>query len=113
MKLLFDQNISFRIVAKLDERFKDSKQVRQVGLEDSEDIFIWKFALEEGFNVVTFDSDFYDISLINGCLPKIVWLRGGNKTTLEIAQIITTYHDIIQDFDHKPDQTEKACLEIE
>lgn len=113
MKLLFDQNISFRITAKLDERFKDSKQVRQVGLEDSEDTLIWKFALQEGFTVVTFDSDFYDISLINGCPPKIIWLRSGNKTTQEIAQIITSYHDIIQDFIYNPDQAEKACLEIE
>jgi predicted nuclease of predicted toxin-antitoxin system len=44
MKLLFDQNISFRIIAKLDDRFEGSKQVRQVYLEDSNDMEIWEFA---------------------------------------------------------------------
>ena len=41
MKLLFDQNISHRIVSKLDERFLESKQVRHVSLEDSNDLEIW------------------------------------------------------------------------
>jgi predicted nuclease of predicted toxin-antitoxin system len=44
MKLLFDQNISFRIVNKLYGQFKDCKHVFDVGLLDSEDSDIWLFA---------------------------------------------------------------------
>lgn len=43
MKLLFDQNISFRIVNKIQDIFP-SGQVRELGLENSKDLEIWKFA---------------------------------------------------------------------
>ena len=41
MKLLFDQNISFRILKLLPENFSKSNQVRIVGLEGKKDIEIW------------------------------------------------------------------------
>jgi len=44
MKLLFDQNISFRIIEKISNLFPESKQVRQIGLEDCKDFEIWEFA---------------------------------------------------------------------
>jgi predicted nuclease of predicted toxin-antitoxin system len=37
MKLLFDQNISFRIVNKLIDSFPDCKHVSHVGLMNSDD----------------------------------------------------------------------------
>ena len=46
MKLLFDQNISFRIISKIATHFPDAKQVRQIGIEDYSDLEIWKFAKE-------------------------------------------------------------------
>lgn len=109
MKLLFDQNISHRITTRLDYRFKDCQQVRHVGLEDSSDKKIWEYAKEHHFSIVTFDADFYDISLINGCPPKIIWLRGGNMTTTEIATLIDSFFETISEF---LINTEQACLEI-
>jgi predicted nuclease of predicted toxin-antitoxin system len=44
MKLLFDQNISFRIEKKLNINFQFSKHVSNIGLKDADDIEIWKFA---------------------------------------------------------------------
>jgi len=38
MKLLFDQNISFRLIKQITDLFPDSKQVRELGLENSTDI---------------------------------------------------------------------------
>lgn len=78
MKLLFDQNISFRIVKKLEDVFPEAKQVAQLNLYNSSDIEIWNFAKENDFAIVTFDSDFIDISTLKGHPPKIVWLRYGN-----------------------------------
>jgi predicted nuclease of predicted toxin-antitoxin system len=40
MKLLFDQNISFRILSKINIKFSGSEQVRHLGLEDKPDIGI-------------------------------------------------------------------------
>jgi len=47
MKLLFDQNISFRIVSRIVQRFPDSKHVSDVGLAGAEDPDIWQFAKNE------------------------------------------------------------------
>jgi len=44
MKLLFDQNISFRLVKRIDNLFPESKQVKEHGLENSTEIEIFEFA---------------------------------------------------------------------
>ncbi len=88
MKLLFDQNISFRIVNKIQSIFIDTNHVKAIGLEDSSDIEIWNYAKANGFAIVTFDADFADIANIKGCPPKIIWLRTGNTTTNNIIEIL-------------------------
>ncbi|HYG38090.1 MAG TPA: DUF5615 family PIN-like protein [Cytophagales bacterium] len=52
MKLLFDQNISFRILNLIGDSFSGSKQVRELGLEDSSDAEIFEFARINDFSVV-------------------------------------------------------------
>lgn len=37
MKLLFDQNISFRLIRKIADVFPEAKQVRELGLENFTD----------------------------------------------------------------------------
>lgn len=112
MKLLFDQNISFRILSKIKVNFPDAKQVRQLGIENYSDIDIWKFAKENEFTIVTFDADFYDLSNFKGFPPKIIWLRFGNTKTDIIADIINSRNLIIKDFVSSPAYSEIACLEI-
>ena len=109
IKLLFDQNISYRILNRLPEMFSESKQVRTADLENQDDIVIWRYAKKEGYTIVTFDADFYDISLIKGFPPQIVWLRTGNLTTLEIAEKIIAYYPYILDFIKNSSQ---SCIEI-
>ncbi len=72
MKLLFDQNISFRITKKITDFFPECTHVSDCGLNDGEDPQIWEFAKKNHFTIVTFDSDFFDISIINGHPPKII-----------------------------------------
>ena len=88
MNLLFDQNISFRITKQLIDHFPKCKHVSECGLQNSEDTDIWKYAKINNYSIVTFDSDFYDISVINGHPPKIIWIRTGNLTTDEIADLL-------------------------
>jgi predicted nuclease of predicted toxin-antitoxin system len=113
MRLLFDQNISFRIVNKLINDFPECMHVSDVGLMNCEDSDIWAFALNHNYIIVTFDSDFYDISLISGSPPKIIWFRTGNSTTSEIAQMLITNRNAIFDFINNPELVDIACLEIE
>lgn len=55
MKLLFDQNISFRILKKITEYFPEANQVRSLGLENKSDLEIWRFSKENNFSIVTFE----------------------------------------------------------
>jgi predicted nuclease of predicted toxin-antitoxin system len=66
MKLLFDQNISHRIIHKLKSIFPGCTQVRLEGLENATDTNIWNYAKKYGFSIVTFDADFYDLATLNG-----------------------------------------------
>jgi predicted nuclease of predicted toxin-antitoxin system len=109
IKLLFDQNISFRILRHLPDVFLNSQQVRTVGLENATDLEIWDYARNNGFTIVTFDADFYDINLVKGHPPKIVWLRTGNTTTAGIAECMFANWLKISAF---IDDQEQSCLEI-
>jgi len=98
LKLLFDQNISPKIVKHINENFPGSKQVRQVNLEDASDDDIFTFARTNDFTIVTFDSDFVDLNTVNGVPPKVIWLRTGNMTTKLIEGLIDKSVLIIRDF---------------
>lgn len=113
MKLLFDQNISFRIIKKLTDQFPECKHVSDCGLQDSEDMYIWEFAKAHKYTIVTFDSDFYDISLMNAHPPKIIWIRIGNQTTDELVKLLILKKASIDRFLYDKDYKQVSCLEIE
>jgi predicted nuclease of predicted toxin-antitoxin system len=108
MKLLFDQNISFRIINRISDIFPDSKQVRELGLENSKDVQIFEFAKKNNYTIVTFDSDFCDLVTIRGFPPKIIWLRTGNSTTNKLESLIRKNKELIQIFLSE----NYGCLEI-
>ena len=113
MRLLFDQNISYRITKKIQAYFPDCQHVSDCGLMDCEDPEIWIYAKDNDFAIVTFDSDFYDISLINGHPPKIIWIREGNLSNNELAQLIIKNYDLIKIFLEDESSKDIACFEIE
>ncbi|MDN3585534.1 DUF5615 family PIN-like protein [Pedobacter aquatilis] len=110
MKLLFDQNISHRIIKLLEADFLDCNQVRRLKLENKSDKEIWSFASENDYVVVTFDADFYEFSNLYGHPPKIIWLRFGNNTTSGIAQAFVEKKQFIYEFIK---QDEFSCLELQ
>ena len=46
MKLLFDQNLSFKLVSSVKSTFPGSKHIRDFGLTHEDDEPIWTFAAE-------------------------------------------------------------------
>lgn len=78
MKLLFDQNLSPRLVDLLFDVFPASTHVQFAGLDCSSDEAIWKFALAHDFTIVTKDSDFQERSQVTRPAPCVVWIRRGN-----------------------------------
>lgn len=112
MKLLFDQNISFRILGLVANNYPLSIQVRVAGLENKSDLEIWQFAKANAFTIVTFDSDFYDITLLKGHPPKIIWLRSGNTNTKNLAAILIRKKDTIAEFITSEKFKNLGCLEL-
>lgn len=110
MKLLFDQNISFRIIKNLSAVFPDSSQVRIINLENASDVDIWNYAKEHDFCIVTFDSDFNDLSNLYGYPPKVLWLRSQNQTTQNVDRLLRQkFQDIVSFLKNESDF---GCLEI-
>ena len=98
MRLLFDENISRRLVNELADLFPGSTHVTAVGLEQTADRHVWQFAGDHGFVIVSKDSDFNDLAFMHGPPPKVVWLRLGNATTDDIAAVLTAAADNIDAF---------------
>ena len=88
MKLLFDENLSPRLVVSLAAAYSASVHVRNVGLRGAEDHRIWDYARAEQFAVVSKDSDFRDRSYVQGFPPKIIWLDVGNAGTAAITELL-------------------------
>lgn len=72
MNLLFDQNLSPRLVASLADAFPNSAHVRDVGLGRADDESVWRYAAENSLTIVSKDSDFHQLSFLRGHPPKIV-----------------------------------------
>lgn len=109
MRLLFDQNISHKIIKLLERDFPNSRQVRHVDLENASDSVIFDFARNQGFTIVTFDSDFVDLNVVKGIPPKIIWLKTGKLTTKNISNLISSQIANIQKFINSK---EREILEI-
>ena len=57
MKLLFDQNLSFRLARNLEDAFPGSGQVRLLGLARADDSEVWDYAQVNGFTIVSKDAE--------------------------------------------------------
>jgi predicted nuclease of predicted toxin-antitoxin system len=108
MKLLFDQNLSFKLCRSLADLFPDSAQVRRAGLAEADDRTIWNYAAAHGFILVSFDADFVEMATLHGSPPKLIWLRRGNQPTGAIEATLREHAGAITAFE----QDDAVCLEI-
>ncbi len=104
MKLLFDENLSSRLPARVADTFPDSDHVLALGLGNSTDDAIWRHAGQHGFSIVSKDSDFRALSVLRGAPPKVILLSVGNAGTREIEELLIATADIIREFDQNPDE---------
>ena len=95
MKLLLDENLSHRLVSRLEEAFPGTASVYYVGLDGQPDTAIWDYAVEHGFVIVSKDDDFRQMSFLQGHPPKVVWLVVGNAGTAPIADLLLRNQDLI------------------
>jgi predicted nuclease of predicted toxin-antitoxin system len=109
MKLLFDQNLSFKLCHRLADLFPESNQIRLLGLAEAPDGTIWEYAKTNNFILVSQDADFADMAGLYGPPPKLIWLRCGNQTTGVVESRLRNHAEALAAFEH--DESE-ACWEI-
>ena len=108
MKLLFDENLSHRLVGILADEFPSCAHVRNIGLRAAEDGQIWDHARKQGLVIVSKDTDFRERSYVEGFPPKIIWLDVGNAGTVAIAELLRCERGRIDRFEKQ----EEASLLI-
>jgi predicted nuclease of predicted toxin-antitoxin system len=108
VKLLFDENVSHKLVGILAHEFPGSAHVRDVGLRAAADGQIWDHARTRDLMIVSKDTDFRERSYIEGFPPKTIWLDVGNAGTLAIAELLRRERGRIDRFEKQ----EEASLLI-
>jgi predicted nuclease of predicted toxin-antitoxin system len=71
--------------------YPGSTHVRRVGLGSAPDDAAWEYARNGGFLITSKDADFHQRRFVYGAPPKVVWVRRGNCSTLEIEEILRSY----------------------
>lgn len=109
MMQLLDENLSCRLVPFLQIEFPESTQVTLVGLEQADDLTIWRYAKENGYVIVTRDADFEELSAIHGAPPPVIWIRIPNQAKSAVLKLLLKHWELLQEI-----LQEKgiACIEL-
>jgi predicted nuclease of predicted toxin-antitoxin system len=87
VRLLFDENLSARLVGLLADAYSGSAHLEHAGLLGAADAAVWAHAAAGGYVPVTKDEDFQRLSVVRGQPPKVVWVRLGNCATADVARL--------------------------
>jgi len=98
VKLLFDENLSPKLVQLLADDFSGSVHVHDIGLGGADDKTIWRHAADNGFLIVSKDSDFHGWGTLYGFPPKVIWLWTENYSTGKIASLLRSNAAFIAEF---------------
>lgn len=107
MKLLFDENLSRKLVSQLAELYPSSTYVADFRIStccsNRIDRKVWEFAQREKFIVVSTDADFYELAMVLGPPPKVIWLRRWKHPTRDAERILRREAVRITEFAADPD----------
>lgn len=110
MKILLDQNLSSVLCDRLRNIFPELTHVKSHNLQTATDTMIWEFSKDNSYTIVTKDSDFNEIAIVNGFPPKLIWIKKGNCSTKVIENLLIDNFQRINNF---ISDTENAILIID
>ena len=97
IRLIADENISWRIKKLLPQwDILPANEIKKG--QRLSDVYIWKYAKEKQFTILTFDEDFTEIQNLLSFPPKIIWLRTGNIGTEQICNKLISLEEEIDSF---------------
>jgi predicted nuclease of predicted toxin-antitoxin system len=98
MKLLLDENISWRIAKYIENYFDEIIHVTSVHNHRLNDLEIWLYAKENNLTILTFDEDFRSFASYFGFPPKVILLKTGNVSKLVLKDKLILNIDSIIEF---------------
>ena len=102
MSLLFDENLSHRLIRRLEAAYPRSEHVELVGLKGQVDLEVWEYAARHDATIVSKDNGFRQLSFLRGHPPKVIWLSVGNAGTDAIAELLEANRERVQTFLAEP-----------
>jgi predicted nuclease of predicted toxin-antitoxin system len=108
VRLLFDEPLSEALCKMLADIYPGSLHVRLLGESGAADTVVWGLARTHSCVLVSKDEDFVRLAVLQSQL-KFVWIRRGNCTTREIAELLRRCHDDVVRFS---EQDETTVLEL-
>ena len=99
MKLLFDQNLSPKLVKRLADLYPGAAHLDPLGMGQADDTVVWNYAKANDFAIVTKDEDYDLLGVAWGHPPKVIWLQLGNCTTNQVEAAIRSHTIDIQAFE--------------
>ena len=110
MRLLLDENISWRLAAYLRPHCAAVLHVRGIQLDNSPDTSIWHHAKQHGYDVITKDEDFLRLVLAEGFPPRVVAVQNAQVPVAKLAQFLLARLPQIGSF--LGEQTEFGLLQL-
>lgn len=99
MKLLLDENLSWRMIKKLTPFFEEVVHASELKIiQPANDISIWNYAKKNGFTILSKDDDFEKIVLLRKAPPKLIYLKTYNLDTKKLVDLILENKEKIIEF---------------
>ena len=98
VRLLLDENLSERLLPRLDDLFPGSTHVRNLGKGGATDHSVWEIARTGEFILASRDEDFVTLSILRGAPPKVIWLDIGNARNATIESLLRSRANDIDRF---------------
>jgi predicted nuclease of predicted toxin-antitoxin system len=98
LKLLLDEHLPASLKRRLRDVLPDITHVGEAELIHVEDAEIWEFAQAHELTIVTKDEDYWQLSLLRGYPPKVIWLRLGNCSVHELESCFRVNLERIEAF---------------
>ena len=111
MKLLFDHNLSHKLVARLADLYAASTQTRLLNFGRTGDSELWFYSRTHGYVLVTKDRDIAELAVLRGAPPKVVWLRIGNCSVAAVESALRRNYQKIHELVADPDRVVLEILE--
>lgn len=99
MKLLLDENLSWRMIKMLESISEEIIHVSNLKItQPGDDISIWNYAKKNGFTIISKDDDFEKIVLMRKAPPKLIYLKTYNLDTKKLVDLMIENKDKIIEF---------------